>query len=70
MTPWGFDPTVPGAPVVVSYGRLDVNVPPGHGDWLAAHVAGARVVVDEAGGHQSQPEVLLECYRSIAAAAS
>ena len=50
-SPWGFDVAAIRVPVVVKYGRTDVLVPPAHGDWLAAHVPGAEVWVDEDAGH-------------------
>src|SRR5689334_22264479 len=34
--PWGFEPRRITIPVLTAYGRADVNVPPSHGDWLAA----------------------------------
>jgi pimeloyl-ACP methyl ester carboxylesterase len=49
--PWGFEVEDIRVPVVLTYGRTDVLVPPAHGDWLAAHVPGAEVWVDEEAGH-------------------
>jgi pimeloyl-ACP methyl ester carboxylesterase len=49
--PWGFAVADIRVPVVLTYGRTDVLVPPAHGDWLAAHVPGAEAWVDEAAGH-------------------
>lgn len=49
--PWGFEPRRITIPVLIAYGRADVNVPPSHGDWLAANVPAAAVVVNELGGH-------------------
>jgi pimeloyl-ACP methyl ester carboxylesterase len=49
--PWGFDVGDIRVPVVLTYGRQDVLVPPAHGDWLAAHIPGAETWVDEATGH-------------------
>lgn len=65
--PWGFDPAGAAAPVVLSYGRVDVNVPAHHGDWLAAHVPTADIRVDAEAGHASGPEVVLARYREMAA---
>lgn len=48
-TPWGFDVSSVRVPVRVSYGREDTLVPAAHGEWLAAHLPGATVVVLEAG---------------------
>jgi pimeloyl-ACP methyl ester carboxylesterase len=49
--PWGFAPQLIAVPVLLTYGRDDVLVPPAHGDWLAAHIPAAAVVVSEHGGH-------------------
>ena len=50
-SPWGFDPADARAPVILEYGRTDVNVPASHGDWLAAHVPHVGLWVHEDGGH-------------------
>jgi pimeloyl-ACP methyl ester carboxylesterase len=42
------------------YGEQDVMVPAAHGEWLAAHVPGAKVVVEEESGHLPDPERRLE----------
>jgi pimeloyl-ACP methyl ester carboxylesterase len=47
--PWGFDVGSIRVPVYLTYGREDTLVPPAHGDWLAAHIDGATVVVTDAG---------------------
>lgn len=47
--PWGFDVSEITVPVLVRYGITDVLVPRAHGDWLAAHVPGCIVKVDDAG---------------------
>ncbi len=57
---WGFDLDEIAVPVVLRYGLEDVLVPAGHGEWLGRHVPGARVVVDETGGHIVSPEELLD----------
>jgi pimeloyl-ACP methyl ester carboxylesterase len=49
--PWGFAPELIGIPVLLAYGRADVLVPPAHGEWLAANVPSAAIVVSEDGGH-------------------
>lgn len=54
--PWGFDPRQAAAPVVVSYGEHDVNVPAGHGRWIAAHVPNVEVRVSADAGHLMAPE--------------
>lgn len=53
VLPWGFDVADIRVPVRVSYGLRDVVVPAAHGAWLARHVPGAEVDVDDAGGHLS-----------------
>jgi pimeloyl-ACP methyl ester carboxylesterase len=47
--PWGFEVRSVRVPVYLSYGREDTLVPAAHGDWLAAHLPDAKVVIDEAG---------------------
>lgn len=47
--PWGFDVSSIRVPVYLEYGRDDTLVPAGHGDWLAAHIPDATVVVLQAG---------------------
>ena len=49
--PWGFDVAAIRVPVRLSYGRTDVLVPASHGDWLAAHIPGAEVLVSDESGH-------------------
>lgn len=49
---WGFDPTEAKAPVIVEYGVADVNVPAGHGAWLAKHVPNVGVRIRAEGGHR------------------
>jgi pimeloyl-ACP methyl ester carboxylesterase len=46
---WGFDVGSIRVPVYLTYGRSDLAVPPAHGDWLAAHIPGATVDVQDAG---------------------
>jgi pimeloyl-ACP methyl ester carboxylesterase len=46
---WGFDVGSINVPVYLTYGRSDTLVPPGHGDWLAAHIPGAIVEIVDAG---------------------
>lgn len=57
---WGFDPRAAAAPLILEYGVHDVNVPAGHGRWLAGHIPGAQVIVNQDGGHRSMPDKLLE----------
>jgi pimeloyl-ACP methyl ester carboxylesterase len=50
---WGFDLREIEVPVSVWQGRQDRFVPPAHGDWLAAHVAGAKAHLLDDHGHMS-----------------
>lgn len=68
VRPWGFDLTDITVPVRVRYGISDVLVPAAHGAWLAAHIPGATVLVDEASGHMSTPDEGLERIRSFVGA--
>lgn len=54
--PWGFDPSAARAPVLISYGERDVNVPAGHGRWLAAHVPNIGVRILSESGHLMSTE--------------
>jgi pimeloyl-ACP methyl ester carboxylesterase len=57
IEPWGFDVSEISIPVLIRYGATDVLVPPAHGEWLAAHVPGAVVKVEQEAGHLgSNPE--------------
>ena len=56
VQPWGFDVGSIRVPVLVQYGRTDVLVPAAHGDWLARHVPGATVRVDDETGHMGADE--------------
>ena len=51
--PWAFDLAAVTVPVAVWQGREDLMVPPGHGEWLAAHVPGARPHLLPGVGHVS-----------------
>lgn len=68
VKPWGFDVGELRVPVEVRYGTTDVLVPAAHGKWLAAHVPGADVVIDEHGGHLRTPDQRLDMLRALAAA--
>jgi pimeloyl-ACP methyl ester carboxylesterase len=50
---WGFDLVSIAVPVAIWQGREDLMVPPSHGEWLAAHVPGARPHLLEGVGHVS-----------------
>lgn len=60
LQPWGFDFADIRVPTRVIYGITDVLVPVQHGEWLAAHVPGAEVVVEENLGHMGDPDLLSE----------
>jgi pimeloyl-ACP methyl ester carboxylesterase len=53
IRPWGFAVDTISVPVLIRYGKTDVLVPPAHGEWLAAHVPGCVVKVDDVAGHLS-----------------
>lgn len=48
---WGFDPAAAGARAAIWQGDQDNMVPFTHGQWLAAHVPGARVHLEPGAGH-------------------
>lgn len=52
-TEWGFDLGAVTVPVSVWQGAQDLMVPFAHGEWLAEHVAGARVHLYDDQGHIS-----------------
>jgi pimeloyl-ACP methyl ester carboxylesterase len=64
---WGFDVEELRVPVEIRYGATDVLVPPSHGEWLAAHVPDATVVVDQGGGHLSTPDQRLQRLSALVA---
>jgi pimeloyl-ACP methyl ester carboxylesterase len=51
LAPWGFDVGAITVPTLVWQGRHDLMVPPAHGEWLAAHVAGTEARLSEDDGH-------------------
>jgi pimeloyl-ACP methyl ester carboxylesterase len=57
LNPWGFDVAQVAAPTLVWYGATDVLVPRAHGDWLAAHVPGCAVKIDDEAGHLGADQV-------------
>jgi pimeloyl-ACP methyl ester carboxylesterase len=57
---WGFDVTEIRVPTRVLYGLTDVLVPRQHGEWLGQNVPNAEVVIDEQGGHFSDPNLVTE----------
>jgi pimeloyl-ACP methyl ester carboxylesterase len=50
---WGFEPSAIERPVTIWQGREDRMVPLAHGEWLAAHVAGAEARLFDTEGHLS-----------------
>jgi pimeloyl-ACP methyl ester carboxylesterase len=67
VKPWGFDVSELRVPVEIRYGAKDVLVPAAHGKWLAAHVPGATVVIDDDGGHLNTPDERLKRLQTLAA---
>jgi pimeloyl-ACP methyl ester carboxylesterase len=65
---WGFDPRDAAAPVVITYGEYDVNVPSSHGRWLADQVPNLDVRVHREGGHLVPPDEALAQLVEIASA--
>ena len=53
LRPWGFDLADIAVPVLLLQGRKDMLVPPGHGEWLAAHVPGVEARLLDDDGHAS-----------------
>lgn len=49
--PWDVDLAAVRSPVHLWYGARDGMVPPAHGEWLAEHLPGARLVVYPDEGH-------------------
>jgi pimeloyl-ACP methyl ester carboxylesterase len=48
---WGFWPDASSAPIAIWQGDQDNMVPFTHGQWLAAHIPGARVHLQSGAGH-------------------
>jgi pimeloyl-ACP methyl ester carboxylesterase len=51
VSAWGFDVGEVRVQTRIVYGAADALVPAGHGEWLAAHVPGAELVVHDDLGH-------------------
>jgi pimeloyl-ACP methyl ester carboxylesterase len=51
VSPWGFDPSHIGVPVLCVHGGADRVVPVGHGRWLAGRIPGAELWERPADGH-------------------
>jgi pimeloyl-ACP methyl ester carboxylesterase len=60
VSPWGFDVAGVRVPVRVVLGAADALVPRGHGEWLAARIPGAELVVLEHAGHFAAPDAVDE----------
>jgi pimeloyl-ACP methyl ester carboxylesterase len=62
VKPWGFDVGAIAVPVSIWQGGHDRMVPFAHGEWLAAHVPGARARLYDDEGHislaQQMPRIL------------
>jgi pimeloyl-ACP methyl ester carboxylesterase len=56
--PWGFVLSAISVPVSVWQGAHDRMVPFAHGEWLAAHIPGARVHLYDDEGHISLAQQL------------
>ena len=56
LRPWGFDLPDIAVPVLLLHGRLDLFVPPSHGEWLAAHIPGVEARLFDHDGHGSLAE--------------
>lgn len=55
LQPWGFDPSAIRVTAAIWYGAEDVLVPAAHGEWLARHIPGAEVRVEQR-GHIGDPD--------------
>jgi pimeloyl-ACP methyl ester carboxylesterase len=66
-SPWGFDPAVVAAPVLLVHGASDVFSPVGHARWLAGRIPSATIVVRPDAAHFGGLEVLPEILRWLAA---
>ena len=53
VKPWGFDVAAISVPVAIWQGAKDRMVPFSHGEWLVAHIPGARAHLREGDGHIS-----------------
>jgi pimeloyl-ACP methyl ester carboxylesterase len=60
--PWGFDVASIAAPTSVWHGDTDALVPASHGEWIAAHIRGARLHILAGETHIS---LLPAAYRQI-----
>ena len=58
VAPWGFELSGITVPVSIWQGARDRMVPFAHGQWLAAHIPGARVHLYDDEGHISLAQQL------------
>ena len=57
---WGFDLTEIDRPVLVVQGGDDLMVPRTHGEWLARNVPGAESRIEDAHGHLTLVQELVQ----------
>jgi pimeloyl-ACP methyl ester carboxylesterase len=60
VTGWGFDLAAAAGRVAVWQGDQDKMVPFSHGQWLAAHIPGARVHLQPGAGHLTMTVTLID----------
>jgi pimeloyl-ACP methyl ester carboxylesterase len=65
--PWGFDLADIAVPVLLLYGSQDMSVPPGHGQWLAAHIPGVEARLLDDDGHLTIPTHVPEVHAWLSA---
>jgi pimeloyl-ACP methyl ester carboxylesterase len=65
--PWGFDLADIAVPVLLLHGRQDMSVPPGHGEWLAAHIPGVEARLLDDDGHLTIPSHVPEVHAWLSA---
>jgi pimeloyl-ACP methyl ester carboxylesterase len=59
---WGFDLRAIAVPVTIWHGDDDRMVPQAHGEWVAAHVPGARTELRPGKGHIS---ITVDCFGEV-----
>ncbi len=57
---WGFDPAAAGPRAAIWQGDQDNMVPFAHGQWLAAHLPGARVHLQPGAGHLTMTVTVID----------
>jgi pimeloyl-ACP methyl ester carboxylesterase len=57
---WGFDPAGAGQRTAIWQGDKDNMIPLAHGQWLAAHIPGARVHLEPGAGHLTMTVTLID----------